>query len=201
MTVVHRSKPLSAFETNLLRQKVARIIKEKSFKEGDFMLVSGKRSKYYLDMKPTLFSPEGANAVAELILSELENTRADYIGGLAIGAIPLASAVSMLSHRYDCPLPAFFVRAQVKDHGTKRLVEGLADGESLQGMRVVIVDDVTTKGTSAMRAVDAVREAGGEVVLVLSVVDREEGAEALFGEQAIAFKSLFRARDFLRPAG
>jgi orotate phosphoribosyltransferase len=196
MTVVHRSKPLSAFETNLLRQKVARIIKEKSFKEGDFVLVSGKRSKYYLDMKPTLFSPEGANAVAELILSELENTRADYIGGLAIGAIPLASAVSMLSHRYDCPLPAFFVRAQVKDHGTKRLVEGLAEGESLQGKRVVIVDDVTTQGTSAMRAVDAVREAGGEVVLVLSVVDREEGAESLFIGQSIAFKSLFRARDF-----
>src|SRR6516225_9601040 len=76
MTVLRRSKPLS--NANLLREKVHGIIKEKSFAEGDFTLVSGRKSKYYLDMKPTLFSPEGATAVAELVLNELEDTRLDY---------------------------------------------------------------------------------------------------------------------------
>ena len=187
----HRSKPLSQFEANLLREKVLRIIKEKSFTEGDYVLASGKRSDYYLDLKPTLFSPEGANVVAEMVLNELENTSVDYIGGLAMGAIPVASAVTMLS-----PIPSFFVREKPKDHGTKKLIEGLAEGESLEGKRVVIVDDVTTHGGSAMKAINAVRKAGAEVVLVLSIVDREEGAEDLFRKQSIPFKCLFRASEF-----
>jgi orotate phosphoribosyltransferase len=201
MTLLHRSKPLSTFEANLLREKVHRIIKEKSFAEGDFVLVSGRKSKYYLDMKPTLFSPEGATAVAELVLNELENTRVDYIGGLAVGAIPLASAVAIVSARYECPLPGFFVRSAVKDHGTKKLIEGLAAGETLAGKRVVIVDDVTTQGKSAMTAVEAAREAGAEIVLVLSIVDREEGAEEFFRAQSIPFRWLFRASEFLSSAG
>jgi orotate phosphoribosyltransferase len=187
----HRSKPLSQFEANLLREKVLRIIKEKSFTEGDYVLASGKRSDYYLDLKPTLFSPEGANVVAEMVLNELENTWVDYIGGLAMGAIPVASAVTMLS-----PIPSFFVRENPKDHGTKKLIEGLAEGESLEGKRVVIVDDVTTHGGSAMKAINAVRKAGAEVVLVLSIVDREEGAEDFFRKQSIPFKCLFRASEF-----
>jgi orotate phosphoribosyltransferase len=194
---LHRAKPLSKFEANLLREKVHRIIKEKSFAEGDFVLVSGRRSKYYLDMKPTLFSPEGATAVAELVLNELAGTRVDYIGGLAVGAIPLASAVAIVSERHDCPLPGFFVRSAVKDHGTKKLIEGLGTGETLSGKRVVIVDDVTTQGRSAMTAVEAARGAGAEVALVLSIVDREEGAEDFFRAQAIPFRWLFRASEFL----
>jgi orotate phosphoribosyltransferase len=201
MTLLHRSKPLSKFEANLLREKVHRIIREKSFAEGDFTLVSGRKSKYYLDMKPTLFSPEGATAVAELVLNELEDTRVDYIGGLAVGAIPLASAVAILSERYECPLPGFFVRSAVKDHGTKKLIEGLAAGETLAGKRVVIVDDVTTQGTSAMTAVEAAREAGAQIALVLSIVDREEGAEEFFRAQSIPFRWLFRASEFLSSAG
>jgi orotate phosphoribosyltransferase len=197
---LHRAKPLSKFEANPLREKVHRIIKEKSFAEGDFVLVSGRRSKYYLDMKPTLFSPEGATAVAELVLNELAGTRVDYIGGLAVGAIPLASAVAIVSERHECPLPGFFVRSAVKDHGTKKLIEGLAAGETLSGKRVVIVDDVTTQGTSAMTAVEAARGAGAEVALVLSIVDREEGAEDFFRAQAIPFRWLFRASEFLSAA-
>jgi orotate phosphoribosyltransferase len=196
MTFFRRANPLSQLEANFLREKVRQLIKEKSFTEGDYVLASGKNSDYYLDLKPTLFSPEGANAVGELVLNELENTWVDYIGGLAVGAIPLVSAITMLSYRFDSPLPGFFVREKPKDHGTKKLIEGLADGESLQGKKVIIVDDVTTHGGSAMKAIDAVRNAGAEVILVLSIVDREEGAEDLFRKESIPFKWLFRASDF-----
>jgi orotate phosphoribosyltransferase len=197
MTLFRRFKPLSRFEANLLREKVHRIIKARSFAEGEFVLASGERSKYYLDLKPTLFDPEGSNAVAELVLDELENTWIDYIGGLAMGAIPLTSAITLLSQRYECPLPGFFVRDKVKDHGTMKLIEGLTEGESLKGKRVVIVDDVTTKGESAMIAIDAARNVGAEIVLVLSIVDREAGAEMFFRNQSIPFTCLFRASDFL----
>jgi orotate phosphoribosyltransferase len=112
----------------------------------------------------------------------------------------LASAVAIVSQSCDCPLPGFFVRTAVKDHGTKKLIEGLAAGETLAGKRVVIVDDVTTQGSSAMTAVEAARGAGAEVVLVLSIVDREEGAEDLFRAQAIPFRWLFRASEFLSAA-
>jgi orotate phosphoribosyltransferase len=199
MTIFHRKHPNSQFETKLLRDKVHRIIKEKSFEEGgEYILASGKKSNYYLDLKPTLFDPEGSNAVAEMILNELDNTTVDYVGGLATGAIPLASCVTLLSFKLECsrPLPGFFVRDKVKDHGTKKLIEGLAKGESLKGKRVVIVDDVTTLGESAMRAIDAIKDAGAEVVRVIAVVDREEGAEKFFQDQSIPFKALFRASEF-----
>jgi orotate phosphoribosyltransferase len=180
MTLFRRSKPLSRFEANLLREKVHRIIKARSFAEGDFVLASGERSNYYLDLKPTLFDPEGSNAVAEMVLDELENTWIDYIGGLAMGAVPLTSALTFLSQRFECPLPGFFVRDKVKDHGTMKLIEGLAEGESLKGKRVVIVDDVTTKGESAMIAIDATRNAGAEIILVLLIVGQRSRRRSVF---------------------
>jgi orotate phosphoribosyltransferase len=200
MTLFRRSKPLRPFEANLLREKVFRTIKNRSYLEAspgeEFTLASGNKSKYYLDLKPTLFDPEGANDVAELALNELENTWVDYVGGLAVGAVPLATAITVLSYRFECPLPGFFVRKHMKDHGTKYLVEGLPRGEDLTGKRVVIVEDVTTEGKSAMHAVDAAKLAGGEVVLVLSIVDREEGAEEFFRRHSLPFKWLFRAKEF-----
>jgi orotate phosphoribosyltransferase len=204
MTLFRRSKPLRPFEANLVREKVFRAIRKRSYLEAppgeEFTLASGKRSKYYLDLKPTLFDPEGANEVAELALNELENIWVDYVGGLAVGAVPLATAITVLSYRFECPLPGFFVREQMKDHGTKYLVEGLPRGEDLIGKRVVIVDDVTTEGKSAMHAVDAAKHAGGEVVLVLSIVDRDEGAEEFFRRHSLPFKCLFRAKEFFNSS-
>jgi orotate phosphoribosyltransferase len=197
MAHFHRSKPLSQFEANLLREKVQRLIKEKSFTEGNYVLASGKTSTYYLDMKPTLLSPEGANGIAEMVLHELEDVPVDYVGGLAMGAIPLTSAVIMLSGQYGSPLLGFFVRDKPKDHGTRKVIEGLAEGESLSGKKVVILEDVTTHGRSAMLAINAARDAGAEIVLVLSIVDRQEGAEDFFRTQSIPFKHLFRTGDFI----
>ena len=192
-----RRSPLSEFECSLLRSKVFNIIKNKSFSKGKYILASGKQSNYYLDLKPTMFDPEGSDTLSEMILDKLSSTNIDYVGGLALGAVPLVSTVTLLSHRQGRPLPGFFVRKEVKDHGTRKLIEGLSKNETLQGKRVAILDDVTTSGGSAMMAVHAAQESGAIVVLVLSIVDREEGAEELYRQQNIPFESFFRASEFM----
>jgi len=191
------STPRSQFESNLLRAKVFKLIQEKSFSKGRYKLVSGKESNYYLDMKPTMFNPEGADALSELILDRLNEVTVDYVGGLALGAVPLISTITMLSHCRGYPISGFFVRKDIKDHGTKKLVEGLARGETLSGKRAVILDDVTTTGGSAMIAVDAAKDLGAEIVLVLSIVDREEGATEFYQAQGIPFAALFTASEFM----
>jgi orotate phosphoribosyltransferase len=180
-----------------VRARAFALIQQRSFLRGEFVLASGKTSQYFLDLKPTMFDPEGSHVLAELLLDQLSEVKADYVGGLALGAVPLISTLTMLSHQRNRPVSGFFVRKEVKDHGTKKLVEGLRSGESLQGKKVVIIDDVTTTGGSSMIAVDAVQESGAEVILGLSVVDREQGAAETYGKRNIPFRAIFSARDFL----
>ncbi len=180
------------------RTRAFDIIKEKSFRRGKFVLASGKESEFYLDMKPSMFDPEGSSLLSELILDRIASLDADYVGGLEMGAVPIVNSVSMLSFlKGGRPVPGFFVRKEVKDHGTRRKIEAASD---LKSKNVVILEDVTTTGGSAMKAVDAVREAGGTVLLVLSLVDREEGAAEFYAQNRIPFASLFRVSEFLNAA-
>lgn len=185
------------FDSVLDRSTVFELIKQKSFFRGRITLSSGKESDFYFDMKPTMFSPDGAEALAELILRRLHTVSVDFIGGLALGAIPLVACVAMASKREGEPIPGFFVRKEIKNHGTKRLVEGLAIGESLADKSVVILDDVTTTGGSAMIAVEAAKREGARVALVLAVVDRQEGAAEFYRAAGVPFDSLFTASEFL----
>jgi orotate phosphoribosyltransferase len=169
------------------RERLRQIIQEKSLLKGkDFVLSSGATSKYYFDMKLTTQDPEGANLVGEVMLDHLAQYDFKYIGGLAMGAIPIIVAVCMKSWP-ERPVQGFFVRDAAKDHGTRKLIDGLIE----DGADVIIVDDVTTKGDSAMKAVDAVRAKGCNVVRVLSLVDRLEGAVANFQRKGIEFESIF----------
>jgi orotate phosphoribosyltransferase len=177
-----------------LRAKAFKTIKEKAFAFGDFVLASGKKSNYYLDMKPVMFDPEGASLLAQLVLEKLTELRVDYVGGLEMGAVPLIATINMLSFYQKRPIPGFFVRKAVKDHGTMKLIEAAND---LKGKNVVILDDVTTTGGSAMVAVDAVKDAGANVLLVLAIVDRQEGAIEYYAEKAIPFECLFTTADFM----
>jgi orotate phosphoribosyltransferase len=177
------------------RARAFAVIRERSFKFGDFTLHSGKKSTYYLDMKPTMFDPEGVGLLASLIFDRLKDAEVDYVGGLEMGAVPLVAAVAMRSHERGRDIPGFFVRKEAKDHGTKKVVE--APAGALDGKRVAILEDVTTKGDSAMKAVTAAREEGATVALVLSIVDREDGAAALFQAAGVPFDSLFKASEFL----
>lgn len=179
-----------------VRQRAFEIIKTRSFGRGDIKLASGKTSTFYFDMKPTMLSPEGAHVLSELILARLSGKGIDYIGGLEMGAVPLISTVSLVSHLKNEPLPGFFVRKEVKKHGTKKLIEG-APADDLRGKRIVILEDVTTSGESAMIAVSAAQAEGAEVVMVLSIVDRGEGAVAFYKDKNIDFDSLFTAGEFL----
>ena len=197
MPITSAKSTLSPFESHHLRSKVFKLIQQRSFSKGRFTLASGVESDYYLDLKPTMLDAEGADGLAELVLDELYGMNVDYVGGLAVGAVSLLGGIQVLSHRKGRPIPGFYVRKEIKDHGTMKLVEGLAPGETLQGKRVVILDDVTTSGGSAMAAVKAAQNAGATIILVLAIVDRQEGAAEFYDRADIPFKALFTARDFL----
>jgi orotate phosphoribosyltransferase len=177
---------------------LASIIRARSFGRGKITLASGRESDFYFNLKPTMLDPEGAALLAELTLEALRDVKADYVGGLEMGAVPIAGAIALASWQKGRPLPAIFVRKKPKEHGARLAVEGLAKGETLQAKRVVVVEDVTTTGGSALKAVEAVREAGGEVTLVLTMVDREEGAAETFAQAGLPFRSLFKAGEFLK---
>ena len=180
------------------RARLAKIITARSFGRGEITLASGRKSDFYFNLKPTMLDPEGAALLAELSFDALKDDNVDYIGGLEMGAVPIAGAIAQLSWLKGHPIAAFFVRKKPKEHGARLAVEGLAKGETLNGKRIVIVEDVTTTGGSAIKAVDAVKDAGGEVVMVFTMVDRDEGAAETFKEAGIAFRSLYKAGEFLK---
>ncbi len=177
------------------RRRLVEIVTEKSLLSGtEIKLTSGKDSTFYFDMKPTLFDPEAAGLIADLILGALRDEPVDFIGGMEMGAVPIVACVAERSFP-DRPLEGFFVRKQVKAHGTKRLIEGLPEG-ALSGRRVVLVEDVTTTGGSVLKAVEAARGEGAEVATIVTVVDRLEGAEAGLARHDLRLLSLLTTADF-----
>jgi len=179
------------------KARLADIIRERSFGYGHVVLASGKVSNFYFDMKPTMLDPEGASLIAHLLFEVIEDVGADYVGGLEMGAVPITGGVCQLSFERGKPVRGFFVRKQSKGHGAKKLVEGLTAKESLVGKKLIIVEDVTTTGESAYKAIQACREAGANVVLVVTIVDREDGAAAFFKSRNVSFTSLYQASEFL----
>jgi orotate phosphoribosyltransferase len=176
------------------KKKLRDIIAAKSFSRGgDFKLASGQSSGFYFDMKPTVMDPEGARLAAELILEAVAGEDLDCVGGMAVGAVPIVAAVAMASSGTDRPLPGFLVRKEVKERGTEKQVEG----NMVKGGRALIVEDVTTTGGSSMQAIEAVkREGNGTVPIVVTIVDRLQGAEDNFREQGIRMISLLTKDDF-----
>ena len=138
---------------------------------GDFTLSSGKKSDHYYDGKQLTQHHEGVRLIGEEILDRLAGIDVDAIGGLAIGAIPIVTAVTLVSDIKGKPINSFWVREGPKEHGTRKKIEG----QFRKGTRVVIVDDVITGGNSIKKAIEAVRAEGCEVVKVIVIVDRHEG--------------------------
>jgi orotate phosphoribosyltransferase len=183
--------------TATARSRLIEIVRARSFSTGgETKLVSGRSTNFYFNMKPSMLHPESAHLIATLILEALEGAAVDYIGGLEMGAVPLATAVCVLSHGKGRPIGAFFVRKQAKEHGARKLVEGLAPGETLSAKRVVILEDVTTTGGSSMKAIEAVRAEGAIIERVIVVVDRLEGAADTFKAAGIPFQALLTTADF-----
>ncbi|MGK2873237.1 MAG: orotate phosphoribosyltransferase [Alphaproteobacteria bacterium] len=185
-------------DTTALRERLRTLIATKSFGQGaEITLASGKKSNFYFNMKPTMLDPEGAALIGGLMLDQLGARKPDLVGGLELGAIPVACAVSLLSHTRGTPIPAFIVRKQAKEHGAKQRIEGFAPGDGLGGKSVLMVEDVTTTGGSILDAIAVVREAGGIVRHAITVVDRLEGAGAALNATGVELTALFTARDFL----
>jgi orotate phosphoribosyltransferase len=175
------------------RARLLQIIKTESLLTGaEFTLASGQRSGFFFDMKKTMFHAEGASLVGDIIFEMIaDDVDVQYIGGLEIGAIPMAVSISLKSWPAR-PINAFFVRKAPKDHGAINLI----DGQFRPNSKVILFDDVTTTGGSVMKAVRAVRDQGCTVKKILTIVDRGEGAAKNLEKENLELVSIFTMDDF-----
>ncbi len=178
-------------------QRLLEVLRRRSFKRAapgePFTLVSGEKSDYFIDGKMTAVSSEGAELIGEVLYDWTKDLNIDAIGGLQVGAVPLVTSAVISYAHHGKPVEGFWVREEAKAHGTRKQIEGGLK----PGMRVVVVDDVFTKGGSTLKAAQAARDFGCEVVQVLALVDRLRSARALFRENGITnFARVFTIRQF-----
>jgi orotate phosphoribosyltransferase len=174
-------------------QELLEVLRTRSFTRGRFKLVSGGWSDYFIDGKMSEVYSQSALLIGRVLYERTCDLRIDAIGGLEVGAVPLTTAAVIAYALNNRTMEGFWVRDKVKDHGTKKLIEGRLP----PGGNVVVLDDVITKGGSSLKAVQAVREAGANVVRVLALVDRLAGAEALMRANGVTdFQAIFTVRDF-----
>lgn len=190
---------MSVEDLTALRNELHGLLYERSFRFGDFVLRSGRRSDFYFDGKQVTLQGRGLYLVSRLILQRLrELDGVTAVGGMSLGADPICSGVAALSGMEDAePVDAFIVRKEVKDHGTARPIEG----PSLQpGQRVVLVEDTITTGGALLQAYDSVVATGAEVVEAIVIVDREEGGREALAERGLRLHALYRRSEFPTPA-
>lgn len=157
-------------------------------KYGKFTLSSGKESNYYVDMKRAITDPIILSKVAEIISEKLDSNDIDKVAGPALGAIPIVTAVSILSS-----IPMLMIRKEKKGYGTSELIEG----DLKEGDKVIVLEDVTTTGGSLIKAVKAVSENGGMVKKAFVIVDRDEGAIDNLKREGIELEPLVSVNDFM----
>jgi orotate phosphoribosyltransferase len=182
-----------------LRRELHTLLYAKSFTFGDFLLRSGRRSDFYFDGKQVTLDGRGLYLVSRLILTRChELPHVTAVGGMTLGADPIAAGVAALSGMEDAhPLQAFIVRKEVKDHGTGKPVEG----PTLQpGQAVVLVEDTITTGGALLQAYDRVVETGAVPVEAIVIVDREEGGREALADRGLPLHALFRRSEFPTPA-
>ncbi len=186
-------------ELEIQKRRLKALMEKKAFLrrspqkgEKPFELASGGKSYVFFDCKPVTQNPEGISLIAEIIFEMVKDYHLDAIGGIETGSIPICTAVAQLSFLKGKPIPAFWVRHKPKKHGTKNLIEGELKPKS----RVVVLDDVTTRGNSIEKAVKAVRAIDCNIVQLITMVDREEGARDKFEKEGLKYTSIFKKSDF-----
>ncbi|WP_029150291.1 orotate phosphoribosyltransferase [Microbacterium indicum] len=167
------------------RQKLIQLISDEAVFHGDFTLSSGKKASYYVDMRKLTLDHRAAPAIGRLVIDLIRDYDVDAVGGLTLGADPIANAVMHASAATDHPIDAFVVRKEPKDHGRGRQIEGA----EVAGKRVVVVEDTSTTGQSPLKAVAALRKAGAEVVAVATIVDRKTGAQAAIEAEGLEWRA------------
>lgn len=189
------STPLNIWANNsdliTLRQKLLDLFCQVAYQEGDFILSSGQSSSYYINGKQVTLDPQGATALARLLLPMLpEDTQA--VAGLTLGADPIVSAVSVVSVYENRPIPALIIRKEAKGHGTMAYIEGPT---LTPGAKIVVLEDVVTTGQSALKAVKRLEDAGYTVDMVISLIDRLQGGGELYESVGLKFQALFTITD------
>ena len=157
------------------------------FLEGDFTLSSCKKSNYYINMKKAITEPEILSTISKLISDKIKDEDIDKVAGPALGAVPIATAVSL-----ESKLPLLMIRKEKKGYGTSKLIEG----ELLEGDNVIVVEDVSTTGGSLLKAIKAIQDNGGNVKRAFVVVDRQEGAIEAFEKEGITLEPLITVNEF-----
>jgi orotate phosphoribosyltransferase len=174
------------------------LVHDKALRFGDFTLASGKKARYYLDVKQVTLDSQGAQLVGHGLLELLADDLPDAVGGMSIGADPIVAAVLTVAGFQGLPLKGFMVRKEAKGHGTQKFIEGPVQS----GQRVVIVEDVVTTGGSSLLAIERAEEFGLKVDRVLAIVDRLEGGSEAFAARGLRLESLLTLHDFgLEPPG
>lgn len=179
------------------RSRLHELLRQHAYEKRHVILASGRESDFYIDCRGVALSAEGHALIGRLMLAEAFELEPELqaVGGLTLGADPLASAVSLTSWLENRPIGAFLVRKEPKGHGKGRVVEGL---QLLpKNARVVVLEDVITTGGSALVAVERAREAGLSVSGVLALVDRSEGGREHLEAAGLKVRSLFGQRDFV----
>lgn len=173
------------------RQALIALISEEAVFHGDFTLSSGKKATYYVDMRKLTLDHRAAPAIGRLVLDIVRDLDVDAVGGLTLGADPIANAALHASVAADAPVDAFVVRKEPKDHGRGRQIEGA----EVAGKRVVIVEDTSTTGGSPLKAAQVAKDAGADVVAVVTVVDRKTGAQAAVEAAGFEWRSIIDLDD------
>ncbi|AXA96533.1 MAG: orotate phosphoribosyltransferase [Microbacterium sp. 69-7] len=173
------------------RRALVDLIAAEAVFHGDFTLSSGKKATYYVDMRKLTLDHRAAPAIGRLVLDAVRDLNADAVGGLTLGADPIANAVMHASVAAGTPVDAFVVRKEPKDHGRGRQIEGA----EVTGKRVVIVEDTSTTGGSPLKAAEVVAAAGAEIVAVVTVVDRKTGAQAAVEAAGYEWRSIIDLDD------
>jgi orotate phosphoribosyltransferase len=173
------------------RARLLELIHQLALKRGHFILASGKESTFYLDGRMVTLSAEGAALVGRLMFAKLAGRGVQAVGGLTMGADPIATAVSLTSYLEGAPIPAFIVRKEAKGHGTGKQVEGPLP----EGARVAIVEDTVTTGGSPLKAAEAVEALGCTVVTILALIDRQDGAREKIEAAGYTYEPLFTLAD------
>jgi orotate phosphoribosyltransferase len=182
----------------LMRARLAKLLLEKSYIEGEVVLTSGKKSDYYFDCKQTALHPEGAFLIGSLFFELLKDEDIKGVGGMTLGADPLVTAVSLVSQLQHKPWPGFIVRKTSKGHGTNQYLEGLKN--FAPGDRVALLEDVVTTGGTLRTACQRVSDAGLVIHGVYCVLDREEGGTENLASDGFELKSIFTRKALLEAA-
>ncbi len=173
------------------RARLLELFKTRAVSFGRFRLASGKESTYYINSKKAIFNSEAVWLLGDVLWELTCDLNVQAVGGLEVGAIPMATAAAQRYHQEGRSLEGFFVRKQAKGHGSKEMIEGVVR----PGFRVAVVDDVFTQGTSVLKAIEEVERAGAEVVAVSCIVDRLEGARERLAPR-YRYLPIFTIRDF-----